>query len=169
MQLIFIRHAIAEDQKEFALTGRPDAQRPLTDDGIEKMKRGVKGLREVVPEINLIATSPYVRAVETAKIVGSAYKDPKTVIIHELVPTESGEKFAAWAREVKGVPVVAVVGHEPHLSEVASWLLTGQPRSVIDFKKGAALAMEFEGMPAAGTGVLLWALTPRHMRRLAVK
>jgi phosphohistidine phosphatase len=148
MQLIFIRHAIAEDPKEFALTGRPDAQRPLTDDGVEKMKRGVKGLREVVPEINLIATSPYVRAVETAKIVGAAYKDPKTVIIHELV---------------------AVVGHEPHLSEVASWLLTGQPRSVIDFKKGAALAMEFEGVPAGGTGVLMWALTPRQMRRLAVK
>jgi hypothetical protein len=40
---------------------------------------------------------------------------------------------------------------------------------VIDFKKGAALAMEFEGMPAGGTGVLLWALTPRQMRRLAVK
>jgi phosphohistidine phosphatase len=167
MQLIIIRHAIAEDPKEYALTGRPDAQRPLTDDGVDKMKKGAKGLREVVPEINLIATSPYVRAMETAKIVGAAYKSVRTVIIHELVPSERGEAFVAWLRELKGVPVVAVVGHEPHLSGLASWLLAGQPRSMIDLKKGAALAMEFEGAPAGGSGVLLWALTPRQLRQLA--
>ena len=166
MQLVIIRHAIAEDPKEFGLTGRPDAQRPLTDDGVAKMKRGVRGLREIVPEINLIATSPYVRAMETAKIVGAAYKDTRIVIIHELVPTESGDAFVAWLRELKDVPVVAVVGHEPHLSGLASWLLTGQPRSFIDFKKGAAISMEFEGAPAGGTGVLLWALTPRQLRAL---
>ena len=130
MQLVMIRHGIAEDQKEFALTGRPDAQRPLTHDGIDKMKRGVRGLREIVPEINLIATSPYVRAVETAKLVAAAYKDVRTVIIHELVPTETGDAFVLWLRELKGVPVVAVVGHEPHLSKLASWLLTG-PRAVV--------------------------------------
>ncbi len=166
MQLVIIRHAIAEDPKEFALTGRPDAQRPLTEDGVDKMKRGVRGLREVVPEINLIATSPYVRAMETAKLVAAVYKEVRIVIIHELVPTEHGDAFVAWLRELKGVPVVAVVGHEPHLSALASWLLTGQERSVIDLKKGAALAMEFDGAPAGGTGVLLWALTPRQLRQL---
>src|SRR6516162_3359703 len=62
MQLVIIRHAIAEDPREFASTGRPDSQRPLTEEGVTKMKRGVKGLRELIPEINLIATSPYVRA-----------------------------------------------------------------------------------------------------------
>ena len=166
MQLVMIRHGIAEDQKEFALTGRPDAQRPLTHEGVDKMKRGARGLREIVPEINLIATSPYVRAVETAKLVASAYKDVRIVIIHELVPTETGDAFVLWLRELKGVPVVAVVGHEPHLSKLASWLLTGHARSFIDFKKGAALAMEFEGAPAGGSGVLLWSLMPRQLRQI---
>lgn len=167
MQLVIIRHAIAEDIKEFALTGRPDAQRPLTEEGVTKMKRGVRGLREIVPEINLIATSPYVRAMETAKIVAGAFKDTRIVIIHELVPGESGDSFVAWLRELKDVPAVAVVGHEPHLSGLASWLLTGQTRSFIDLKKGAALSMEFEGAPAGGTGVLLWSLAPRELRELA--
>ena len=166
MQLVIIRHAIAEDPKEFATTGRPDAQRPLTEDGVARMKRGVRGLRELVPELNLIATSPYVRAMETAKIVANAYKGTRIVIIHELVPGESGESFVAWLRELKDVPVVAVVGHEPHLSGLASWLLGAGARSFIDLKKGAALSMEFEGAPAAGTGVLHWALTPKQLRDL---
>jgi phosphohistidine phosphatase len=169
MQLVIIRHAIAEDPKEFAQTGRPDAQRPLTDEGVDKMKRGVRGLREVLPEITLIATSPYVRAVETAKIVAQAYKDVRIVIIHELVPSESGDAFVAWLRGLKSVPVVAVVGHEPHLSALASWLLSGQTRSAIELKKGAMLSMEFEGEPAAASGVLLWALTPRQLRGLSGK
>jgi len=167
MQLVIIRHAIAEDPKEFASTGRPDSQRPLTDEGVTKMKRGVKGLRAMVPEINLIATSPYVRAMETAKIVASGYKGTRIVIIHELVPDGSFDAFVAWIRELKDVPVVAIVGHEPHLSALASWLLGGGSRSFIDFKKGAALAMDFEGVPGAGTGVLLWAVAPRQLRELA--
>jgi len=166
MQLIIIRHAIAEDPKEFAATGRPDAQRPLTEEGVAKMKRGVRGLRELVPEINLIATSPLVRAMETAKLVAAGYKGTRIVIIHELVPTESGDAFVLWLRELKDVPVVAVVGHEPHLSALASWLLSGEKRSFIDFKKGAAIAMEFDGAPGAGSGVLLWALTPKELRDL---
>ena len=166
MQLVIIRHAIAEDPKEFASTGRPDAQRPLTEEGIAKMKRGVRGLREVVPEINLIATSPWVRAMETAKIVAGGYKGTRIVIIHELVPSESGDAFVAWLRELKDVPVVAVVGHEPHLSALASWLLGGDRRSFIDFKKGAALSMEFDGAPGAGSGVLLWSLAPKQLRDL---
>jgi phosphohistidine phosphatase len=169
MQLVIIRHAIAEDPKVFAQTGRPDAQRPLTDDGVDKMKRGVKGLREVLPEITLIATSPFVRAVETAKIVAAAYKDVRTVIIHELVPDETGDAFVAWLRGLKSVPVVAVVGHEPHLSALASWLLSGQTRSAIELKKGGVISMEFEGEPAGGSGVLLWALAPRQLRALAEK
>ena len=167
MQLVIIRHAIAEDPREFASTGRPDSQRSLTEEGVTKMKRGVKGLRELIPEINLIATSPYVRAMETAKIVASGYKGTRIVIIHELTPDGNFDAFIAWIRELKDVPVVAIVGHEPHLSGLTSWLLAGGNRAFIDFKKGAALSMEFEGVPGAGTGVLLWSVAPRQLRELA--
>ena len=169
MQLVIIRHAIAEDPKVFAETGRPDDQRPLTDEGVERMKRGVRGLKSLVPEVSLIATSPYVRAVETAKLVAAAYKGVRTVIIHELVPTESGEAFAAWLRPQKGVPVVAIVGHEPHLSSLAGWLIAGEMRSVIDLKKGGAVLLDFVGAPGAGTAVLQWAMPPRQLRQLGVK
>jgi phosphohistidine phosphatase len=169
MQLLIIRHAIAEDPKEFALTGRPDDQRPLTDDGVEKMKRAVRGLRELVPELSLIATSPYVRAVETAKIVANAYKEIRTVIIHELVPTESGEAFAAWLRPQKGVPTIAIVGHEPHLSALTGFLMTGEMNSVIELKKGGAVMLDFAGLPGAGTGILEWAIPPRELRTLGAK
>ena len=69
MRLLFIRHAIAEDRDEWAKSGRPDAERPLTDRGRDRMRRAARGLARLLPRPDLIATSPYLRAAETAAIV----------------------------------------------------------------------------------------------------
>ena len=49
MRLLFIRHAIAEDRDEWAKSGRPDAERPLTDRGRERMRRAARGLTRLLP------------------------------------------------------------------------------------------------------------------------
>jgi phosphohistidine phosphatase len=67
-----IRHAPAADRAEFAKTGKDDSERPLTDDGKTKMRRAARGLRSLVPKLDLLASSPYVRAHETAEIVADA-------------------------------------------------------------------------------------------------
>jgi len=68
MDLLVIRHAIAGDRAEWAKTGRPDQERPITNEGRERMAVNAQALRRLVPELDLLATSPFVRAVETADV-----------------------------------------------------------------------------------------------------
>ena len=165
MRLLVVRHAAAEDKDEFARTGQSDDLRPLTADGKRDMREGARGLRNVVPKLDLLATSPLIRAVETAEILGAEY-ERKHVIVEPLRPESPYDDLARWAREHAKKDVVAIVGHEPHLSGLVSWLLAGANNSFIDLKKGAACLLEIEGAPAAGSAILLWSLAPRQLRGL---
>ncbi|HKV07747.1 MAG TPA: histidine phosphatase family protein [Thermoanaerobaculia bacterium] len=166
MKLLLIRHAIAEEPEEFARTGRDDRQRPLTDEGRKKMKQNAKGLREIVPEIELLATSPLTRAAQTGAILDSVYGGLSEVEIEELSPEASPTEFLRWLRKQKE-ETIAVVGHEPSLSLILSWLLTGTERRLFSFRKGSACLLEFTGEVGAGTATLLWALTPGQLRTLS--
>ena len=166
MQLLVIRHAIAEDRDEFAKTGKDDRLRPLTDEGRKKMKQVARGLRAQVPEIDLLATSPLTRAAQTGAILDTVYGGLSEVEIEELTPEAAPVDFLRWLRKQK-TGHLAVVGHEPSISLILSWLLTGSERRIFSFRKGGACLLEFAGEVGAGTATLLWALTPTQLRALA--
>ena len=166
MQLLLIRHAIAEEREDFARTGKDDRLRPLTDEGRKKMKQAARGLKGLGPEIDLLATSPLTRAAQTGAILDSVYGGLKEVEIDELSPETTSEDFLRWLRKQKA-DVVAAVGHEPSLSLILSWLLTGNERRLFAFRKGGACLLEFPDEPAAGTATLIWALTPSQLRSLS--
>jgi phosphohistidine phosphatase len=166
MKLLLIRHAVAEEPEDFARTGKDDRQRPLTDEGRKKMKQNAKGLREQVPEIDLLATSPLTRAAQTAAILDSVYGGLSEVEIEELAPEATPTELLRWLRKQKA-ETIALVGHEPSLSLSLSWLLTGTERRLFSFRKGGACLLEFADEPAAGTATLLWALAPGQLRDLA--
>jgi phosphohistidine phosphatase len=168
MRLLVIRHGLAGDRDEFAFTGRPDAERPLTKDGRVKMKRAASGLRLIVDELTLVATSPLVRAVQTAEIVAAAFGELEPVVIDELVPERSTDDLLPWLRAQEPDTTVAVVGHDPHLGFLAGWLLTGRHENFVELKKGGALMLQFEDPdpPTPGTATLLWSLQPGHLRKL---
>ncbi|MGH8609545.1 MAG: histidine phosphatase family protein [Gammaproteobacteria bacterium] len=96
MQVLVVRHAIAEQREEFARTGKDDCQRPLTDDGRRKMRRGAAGLRAVVPAIDVLATSPLLRAVQTAEILAAVYNGRNLVTVKELSPDSEFPPFLRW-------------------------------------------------------------------------
>ena len=166
MKLLIIRHAIAEDREDFARTGKDDSLRPITDEGKKKMKQSARGLRTLVPEIDLLATSPLTRAAQTAAILDSVYGGLREVEITELAPESSPVECLSWLRKQAGESV-AVVGHEPSISLIVSWLLTGTEKRLFSFRKGGACLLEFPGEVGAGTASLLWALTPAQLRDLA--
>ena len=166
MKLLVIRHAIAEDREVWAKTGESDDERPLTDAGRKKMKRAARGLRRLVDSIDLLATSPLVRAVQTTEIVARKFKGVPTTVTPVLSPEQQFDAFQEWLRSVDRAELVAIVGHEPHLSGLVSWLVTGRNGSVIELKKGAACLLELDRQRAAGTATLLWALTPGQLRRV---
>lgn len=166
MKLLLLRHAIAEERDDFARTGKDDRLRPLTDEGRKKMKQGARGLRQVLPEIDLLATSPLTRAAQTGAIVDSIYGGLSEVEIEELSPEATPTDFLRWLRKQKAEILVAV-GHEPSISLILSWLLTGSERRIFSFRKGGACLIDFAGEVGAGTATLLWALTPGQLRDLA--
>ena len=173
MNLLVIRHAIAEDKEAFAATGRSDDQRPLTKEGRSKMRRAADGLRQACPRVGVLASSPLVRARETADIVAPIFRIENVEIVEALRPGRPFEELTAWLRQ-RTVPngededmTIAVVGHEPHLSGLVTWLMTSGTESRIELKKGGACLLRFERAPAPGEAILRWALTPSQLRGLA--
>lgn len=166
MQLLVIRHAIAEEREEFAKRSADDADRPLTAFGRQRMTRNARGLRRVVPVISHLATSPLRRAAQTATIIASEYKVPEVHEIDALRPTRLPKEFLAWLETVSDEECVAVVGHEPHLGILVTWLLTGVDTPAIAFKKGGAVLLDFPGLLVAGGATLLWSIAPAQLRRL---
>lgn len=167
MKVLLVRHAPAGDKAAYAKTGKPDSERPLTAAGRRKMKKGAKGLRSILSKLDLIATSPLERALETARILGKAYGKPRQVELRELEPDGRPESLVKRLQSFKQGQTVALVGHEPHLSSVIAHLLAGARRLRIELKKGAACLLDFPGKPRAGEAMLLWALTPSQLRELA--
>lgn len=154
MQLLLIRHGDAGDAHEWAKSGRPDDERPLTDEGTDEMRAVARGLRVVVPRIDLIASSPLTRALQTADLVAEQYADATRVTIGELVPHQRPFAFVDWLTTHAWADVVAAVGHNPHLSELATWLLGDD--ELIDMKKASALLIDFPGDVGKRGGRRIW-------------
>jgi phosphohistidine phosphatase len=166
MHLLVIRHAIAEDRDSFSKTGQEDDLRPLTPEGRYKMVQCAEGLRTIAPKISLIATSPLTRARETAEIVAEEYGLDIHSTTDALRPKAPLEDFVEWIAE-HDHPVVAVVGHEPQLSALVTWLISGVDDSHLELKKGGACFLAFKGAPKKCSGTLEWALHPNHLRKIA--
>lgn len=165
MRLLVIRHAIAEDREEFARLGKDDALRPITRDGAREMERNVDGLRVAVPRIDRLACSQLVRARQTAAIVSAAYGLTDVPALDALAPEQPPESVLEWLGRLPDLDVVAIVGHEPHLGILVTWLLTGQQGSCLVLKKGGACFLELDRLqPRAGR--LRWLLTPSQLRHL---
>jgi len=171
MQLLVVRHALAEERDEFAKSGRDDSERPLTDAGRDKMRRAVEGLRQVVARIDLLATSPYVRAAETAELVARGYElgPDRIKTVESLAPDVPPERFQSWVQRQAQLRVLAIVGHEPHLGVLVTWLMTGLRESRVELKKGGACLLEFDGQPGPGAGVMRWLMTSRQLRDLGAR
>lgn len=165
MDVLLLRHARAEERELFALSGNEDALRPLTRAGAKRMRGAVRGLRRLLPHIDVIASSPLLRAVQTAEIVADGYGG-KAVQVPQLAPGHAPSALLPWLRSQGDAGVVVLVGHEPDLGALASWLLAGGERSFVPLKKGAGCLLRLAGGIKSRNGELLWAMTARQMRAM---
>jgi len=164
MQLLVVRHGIAEEREAWA--PRDDSLRPLTADGKKKMKEAAKGLRAIVPRVDMLATSPLTRAMETAVILAKVYDKGTPTTVDALAPGQRPPALAPWLRSQVTHKTVAIVGHEPGLGSLASWLTAGSERSFLELGKGGACLLEFGERIDAGEAMLVWVLRPSHLRSL---
>ncbi|MEY4615700.1 MAG: hypothetical protein RJB66_660 [Pseudomonadota bacterium] len=163
MELFLVRHAIAEDRKTFILESLDDSLRPLTKDGKKKFRRSAKKIRDLIGAVDFIICSPFLRAQETALILKGFYPKTRQLSCDALMPNGKPEEFLRWYRSnvIKNAKKVILVGHEPQLSILASWLIFGSRESRITLKKGGALAIETSQSFDAKSAKLIWAVSPK--------
>ena len=160
--LYLVRHAIAAERGPDYPN---DDERPLTRRGRERMKAAVDGWRTLKPAIDVILTSPLVRAQETTDIVRQGLGGKVRVDrCDALAPGHRPEDVAAALGHVKGATNVALVGHEPDLGLLAAWLIGAKEAPV--FKKGGIARIDAPSLPPAQNGHLEWLATPRMLRGL---
>jgi len=167
MKLYIVRHAIAVE------AGKPeyedDSLRPLTGKGKKKMQRIARGLRELEAEFDLILTSPYLRAVETAKIIRKAFDLDKELLIETeyLTPASDGGQLISLINEkYAGVANLALVGHEPSLSSLVSVLVSGDPTLSFTLKKGGVCRLSVDTLQYGRCATLDWLLSPSQLAEL---
>jgi phosphohistidine phosphatase len=170
MRLLLMRHGIAAPLGDGI---KSDAQRPLTEEGRQKTRAAVHGLLIYEPQLDFIATSPLLRARQTADIVhdrysksGYARKAPSPQIWPEL---ESADYTGMMQRlnEVDLNATILCTGHEPGLSRFAAQLLTGSPDGLqVEFKKASVCALELDYAFDTPHATLLYHMTPKQLRLL---
>lgn len=168
MRILLVRHAIAEERDVTARgAARSDRARKLTEEGRRKFKKAADALAELVPDLALIATSPYVRTRETADVLARAFTKPPVISdLADLAPEGENAGVVRFAMAQKALPAVAFVGHEPNLSMLAGYLLTGREKTLIEMRKGSACLLDFPGRLTPGSAILLWHLAPGMLRDL---
>ena len=166
MRLLVVRHAIAEDREAFARSHKDDATRPLTPDGRRKMERAALGVKELVPELDVLAASPYKRAIETAEIISAAFGGLSVERVPDLAPGAGVDRVVSWLADRHARGSVAVVGHEPDLGQLVCALLASTNGPFLELRKGAACLLELAGPVTRGAATLDWFLGPKHLRLL---
>lgn len=165
MKLLIIRHGIAEDTKHFARSGQPDSVRPLTDKGIRCVKENALGLRRITEPLDMIASSPLLRARQTAEILAPLLGDPPVVEVPALQPGIGCEELGRWLDTQDTEALLAVVGHEPDLSSWISWLCSGHQESMVKLKKGGVCCLISKKGKGSGQFRLQWHLPPELLSR----
>ncbi len=166
MELLVVRHAIAEDREAFAATGKDDAGRSLTDAGRRRFEKGARGLHRLVDPIDLLATSTLARAIETGELLARACGIARVERLRELAPDGAPIALLPWLRKRRKRATVAVVGHEPQLSRLVELLLAGRESGFVALGKGGACLLDLGEAPEPGHAELRWLLTPAQLRRL---
>ena len=161
--LYLIRHAIAFERDD---RWPDDSKRPLTHKGIARMREVVDGLLEMNVELDLVITSPLVRAQQTADVILAAYDDPPSLDVSDaLSPGGTPPAVAEVLSHHTKLKNIALVGHEPSLGDLGAWLIGA--KAPLAFKKGGVACIEMPTLPVVGPGQLIWLATPKMLRRLA--
>jgi phosphohistidine phosphatase len=170
MELFILRHGLAGSREEWV--GR-DAERPLTDKGRARSREVARGLARLGVAPDVIVTSPFLRAAETAHLTAAALNAP-VVETHALEPGVLRQEYRLLLQPYDDGASVMLVGHEPDLSDFIGMLIAGPARARVDLKKGAcarllvdAAALVAQRGGEAPVATLEWLMTAKSLAYIA--
>lgn len=161
MDLYLLRHAIALERS----SDRHDFDRPLTQEGEQKLRRISRALRVLDLTFDLILSSPFIRARETAEIVAAELALRKKLKFWDALGAGGNPReVIAELRSLKPAPgSLLLVGHEPDLSTLGTLLISGVAGSSLVLKKAGFCKLTVSSLRAGRCARLDWLLTPRQM------
>ena len=165
MDLYLVRHAIAFDADP---TKWPDdSARPLTPDGEKRFRRAARGLRELVSRVDVVLASPFARAWRTAELLEKEARWPRPVRCPALEAGRSAAEVLQAVQNYSTAAAVALVGHEPGMHELASYLLTADTGHVqLVLRKGSVVRLAIDEALRPGSASLIWHVQPGVLRAI---
>lgn len=165
MLLYLVRHAGAFEPDP--ATWPDDRHRPLSPQGAERFRRAARGLRVAAPNVDLVLSSPYVRAWQTAELLQKDARWPAPEVCEPLSAGSPTAGVLATLRQHPTSEAMALIGHEPDLHILLSVLLSGTDHTVqAEFKRGATACLEVPDLVEPGRVTLLWFASPRILRAI---
>ncbi|HOO56033.1 MAG TPA: phosphohistidine phosphatase SixA [bacterium] len=163
MNVYLMRHAEAEPVSETI----EDKSRTLTDKGIKTVESELPSIRKLVGQVDYILTSPFQRAFRTALLLGEYFRAENFIqVVEELAVRGEEKAISVILNKVIGKENVFVVGHMPHLSELAKYF-TGDPgEDDIKIQKAGVLKITFSGFPDMGQGKIRWSMSPEELLKI---
>jgi phosphohistidine phosphatase len=168
MDLYILRHGIAEELSESNQTR--DSQRRLTSEGRKKVHRVAQGMKALALKFDLVLSSPYLRASETAEIVAKELRLTRRLKwSSDLVSDGNSKKLIDDLRlHHRQARRILLVGHEPNLSRLISLLISGDPTISIHLKKAGLIKLTIASALKCGRcATLEWFLMPAQLKKLA--
>jgi len=165
MDLYIVRHGIAIDREDPKCP--PDPERYLTEEGVDKTRQVAKAIAALGVTPDLLLSSPYVRAMQTAEIFANALKYSKQKIRRTdlLLPgAECSALFRELAKDKQSASIF-LFGHAPHLDELIAAAFASK-RHITALKKAGVAALQLKRI-SPPSAEFLWLATPRLLRRAA--
>jgi phosphohistidine phosphatase len=163
MELYIVRHGIAIDREDPKCP--PDPERYLTEEGVEKTKQVAKGMAALAASADLLLSSPYVRATQTAEIFAAAldYAKQKIRRTDLLLPgADPSLLFRELAKDKQSASVF-LFGHAPQLDEIIATAVNSK-RHITSLKKAGVALIELKRI-SPPIGMVVWLATPKLLRR----
>jgi len=164
MDCLLVRHGIAFEREEW--DGK-DVDRPLTEEGVRRVRQVAAGLRRLAVRPTVIYASPARRAADTAQLLHDLLAKPSLMELREeLLPEATPTDLLRLLKNCSSESCVICVGHEPQLGMAASVLLSGRASDSFPLKKAGACLIELSIPVKPGQGLLRWWLTPGQLRAI---
>lgn len=138
-KIIFVRHAIAQDQTLAKKLKISDAHRSLTAKGHKEFKKHAKKNKKLFKNTDLFVTSPYIRAVQTLDVIFDVLNLSvgEATIFNKATPYDNPKLLLKWLNEQKESKIV-VVTHEPFMTQFMK-LVFGKNWKGEKISKGSAI------------------------------
>jgi phosphohistidine phosphatase len=163
MDIYILRHGKAGHSSG----GPKDSTRALTPGGRKEIRNIARWMQREKIEFDVIASSPLIRASETAKIIARTLERKDLVVTwDDLAPGGDLDTVCYNAAQCRSDGAILVIGHEPALSGLIGKIISHDGTASVIFAKGGLAKVRNFSFDRWPSGVLQWLLNAKQIQAM---